>query len=268
VAVDNFIIVGPKKTGTTTFYEWLKSSYTGPQIVLKKELNGLYDKSENYLREQYTKGVIEVCPDYFSDFRAHIRLRSLQENYDLKFTIVILDREPYARMRSHVSYMLHEGIITPSLKEPEVNTIVLQSMGEVFRRIWINDFDVRIFDMSDIAQVNSFTTKYLGQQYSEQPRENVTTGAASITKKAVFRPIAAVLRKYGAPGVVEAVRKFQLVQRLSTGSSGSTRTSEIDTITQRVYKLTLDHRSKISDTLGEDAALIDRGRFAEKTEPL
>lgn len=235
--VTNIIVVGPKKTGSTTFYEWLHHTYNGPLTLLNKERNGLYSDSEETLIQNYSKGVIEICPDYFADMRAFLRLRRLSERHGLQFRIVILHRDPERRLRSHITYMLNEGVITPRLAEPEVTTILLQAQEERFRALWTSAFPVTLLDMSDRAGMTAFTQPTFDMPFEYDKRENAAGGRAGSVKTHLLRPLATALYRVGGGNLVEAIRRTGFVERLTHSSVSEQEKDVIEDTIQQVMRL-------------------------------
>jgi len=124
----SIIVIGPKKTGTSALYDALKScdSVKGNHFILNKESNYLISRPlERY--QLFDRPVIDISPEYYTSFRALLKIKSLQETTD-QLIVLKLKRDSYSRNNSHIDYMLNKNEISSLLIEDEIECICLSNM--------------------------------------------------------------------------------------------------------------------------------------------
>lgn len=235
MAVISYVVVGPKKTGSTSFYDAVRRSYDGPLDVLPKEANQLLTDSFENLAKRYRAGVIEVCPEYFSSYRALIRLNALVQDYKIKVRIIVLEREEKQRVASHISYMFNEGVIGKELREAEVETIALQAQNEHFQQLWERLFETIYLDMRDEEELKGFWQEAFGTSFVAGSPSNVGGRQASWMNKAILKPLAGILRGIGARRIVERVSEAGALDWIAKKHLDPKRQGEISSAVQRVY---------------------------------
>lgn len=209
----SYIIIGPKKTGSTTLYNSLLSSYRGPLKVLPKEQAPILKLKMHSLSKLLKGGVIDVSPEYFSSYRALIRLRVLEERYGVKFKVVILERSPKERLSSHVSYMFREGIISKELNEEEVEIIAAQAQDRHFKSLWEDAFNTIFINISEKHALQKFFFDELSACFKGVDAANVGGKSATFFKRAILRPAAKMFRKIGAARIVERTGSIDWIRR-------------------------------------------------------
>ena len=230
----NYIVVGPKKTGSTSFYDAVRRSYHGPLKVLPKEANHLLTDSFENLAKRYRTGVIEVCPEYFSSYRALIRLNALVQDYGIEVRVIVLERKEDQRVASHISYMFSEGVIGEELREAEVETIALQAQKEHFRQLWERFFDTIYLDMRVEEELTEFWQQAFGTSFVAASPSNVGGRQASWMNKAILKPLAGILRGVGARRIVERLSESGALDWIAKKHLDPKRQGEISSANQRI----------------------------------
>lgn len=111
--IDPIFFIGPGKSGTTFLYNLLKgnSLYLGE----KKESNYLFKKkpTKRYRKEYKSNRIIDFSNIYFWNPNLALKLFDSFPNA----TIIIIKRDPYSRLASHINYLYSRGEITGEWKE-------------------------------------------------------------------------------------------------------------------------------------------------------
>lgn len=103
----NIIFIGPGKSGTTYVYNLLKRNNYDVGTI--KESNYFF-RSSNYwglYNKEYKNRIIDFSNTYF--WNPNIALK-INEKYD-SFILVVLKRDPYDRLASHLNYLISRGEI-------------------------------------------------------------------------------------------------------------------------------------------------------------
>jgi len=134
--MNNIILIGPKKTGTTSVYEALKAAGGGYNL-LPKESNCFIKKKQDYLYS-IRQPFVDVSPEYYTSFRALIKISEFVELYP-NTKIIVLLRDYESRNYSHFSYMVKKGEIGQDLSQEEVECLMLSNI-----KIWENYYNNKI----------------------------------------------------------------------------------------------------------------------------
>jgi hypothetical protein len=143
----DFVIVGPEKTGTGWFDSALREHMPAALPAVTKET--FYLDRLNHLGPRWHEGLYrggsplrgEVSPSYFAHAAARERLQRINPNA----RVIIVLRDPYARMASHLLHLMRRGVgdraapdlgLKPALWERARDASRYRFHGEAWRRMF------------------------------------------------------------------------------------------------------------------------------------
>lgn len=163
----SLIFVGPKKTGTTSVYFYLKknSKYLTNHKLFRKENNQLIFQSTKKLIRRSQYSYIDISPEYYTSWRAMLSLLKIHKKDELPY-IVFLKREKNRRNNSHLDYMVKKNELSDSFTEPEWE-IFFNSQDN----IWANKYPGPYIELS-IGDIPRFLFDNLNIPISDMEKHN------------------------------------------------------------------------------------------------
>lgn len=160
----SFIVIGPKKTATSSIYTALKN-VEGSRCFF------LWPKESNYFIKKplkYFLGTrlpfIDISPQYYTSFRALMKIKRLKsKGFDID--VVVLKREPCSRISSHFNYMFTKGEISDSWVEYECETLMLSNYR------FFEDIGLEVIELT-VAELSKVLKKEYGISSLPVPVEN------------------------------------------------------------------------------------------------
>jgi hypothetical protein len=147
----SIIIIGPKKTGTTSLYHALrlceKTNYS--YILFPKESNYFINRSLGEILS-YSRPFIDVSPQYFTSFRSLLKIKALQDS-GFPLCVIQLKRDPSSRNMSHVNYMVQKQEISAALTEPEVECLCLSNL-DIPRMIGLTVIEITVKECAEFLE--------------------------------------------------------------------------------------------------------------------
>lgn len=124
----DIIIIGPKKTATTSLYHAINRVVGDSHQIIAKESNLFLRKPASEIAQSYKKPIIDISPEYYTSFRSIINIREFSRYRKSSPVIICLSRNNIQRSESHYRYMYSKGIVSKDLLEQEVETICLSEL--------------------------------------------------------------------------------------------------------------------------------------------
>lgn len=214
----SIVIIGPKKTATTAIYNVLRAN---KQLLLHR----LWPKESNYLINARIEDLgklrgsfIDISPEYFTSFRALMKLRYMQES-GLGPHVFVINRPDRARLMSHLNYMLKKGEISSSWCESEIECLALSHFAP-YREIGL---EVRSGSAKEVLRAICDITGL-----PELELGDANSGAFEVRSRLILttaKKIASVLRRLPGGGtavefIAELVGSLIYERRKPTGSRG------------------------------------------------
>lgn len=218
--------IGPRKTGTTSFYEVLKQADAPVSLTVKESF--FFDQKSPDIqtyKSRYSldpsKPFAEISPSYFTSANA---LKNIHTNFP-NAKIIITLRHPLKRAMSALSHVRRIGFLPQVWDENEcgdtkhVQNILTASNYQQYIDLWSDKFPGRVciikqirngkYDRSDVEKVGEFIgvdiqpEVFYGTKANPamEARSQVVTGFAQKVKKSLlnqgfFRTIR-ILKKLG-----------------------------------------------------------------------
>ncbi len=191
------IIIGPRKTGSTSFYSLLNPAFDNTSGLKESYFwNSQYFKYLSLDKKFVYNQAFSSEPSYFSDLRAYTSLS--QSTLDLKIIVVL--RDPYKRFISHYRHGLSKGYynssVNPALAIERYPCLWYDSLYSVFLPLWMSRFDTIVIDFDDLIsdlenvlfRLSSFLSKDLSGLPKILPSDNITPNSRGylLTKSAVI----------------------------------------------------------------------------------
>lgn len=148
--MDLILFVGPKKTGTTSVYDALK---TVSQVNLfPKESSKLILESQNYISQLSEKKVnIDVSPQYFTSLSAMYHLFTITKKCRVNIQVFIIHRSNNKRLESHFKYIKGKGELYSSFKGSlEIDTMLSGYFYDFWVDKWKAHFNVEVVELDDL----------------------------------------------------------------------------------------------------------------------
>jgi len=209
------IIVGPKKTASSTFYTALKKKKMSYEL-LPKESNNLIKFGVKKNLRIYSKNVIDISPEYFSSYRAFATLRELVETGEIEPQILIVRRNEEGHTQSYINYMCSKNLLDSDFIKPEWETLFLQSEFELFSRLWKTKFKTKIVEFDDLISADKFLSEYLDIELRTS-KIIVNKGDKEFTylAKIFIYPISQMLRRVLPALIIEKISHIGVLRSLS-----------------------------------------------------
>ena len=126
----DIIIIGPKKTATTSIYSALDNKKLSNHVLIAKESNQFIKIPLDRIEYKFKKkNFIDISPEYFTSFRALLNIERFINETGRDALIITLKRNLLERSISHFSYMYNKRIISDKLVEAEVDNLFLTEMN-------------------------------------------------------------------------------------------------------------------------------------------
>lgn len=213
------IIVGPKKTASSSIYAAIKASATDFH-VLTKENNNLIRKKKSWIFRNYTRNIIDVSPEYFSSFRAIASLKMLTEKEAIEPHVLIIRRNKDDHIESYINYMAGKLEIDQDFTRIEWEKFFLQTEFKMFCDQWEKTFKTTIIDLHEISALEEFLSNYLGVKVSlEDKFENKGGNSYTITGRYIIAPLSLLLNRIMPSCLIEVVRKNKAMRKIAYRNS-------------------------------------------------
>jgi hypothetical protein len=186
------IFIGPKKTGTTSVYEYIKrSNYDVGLQLLPKESNVLIDKPLEYISDVY-RNKIDISPEYYTSWRALLKAIILLDS-GANIEIIVLDRPYDQRFNSHLNYMLGKLELSSALNEPEWESMFNSSIA-LWEKYWpgkmrvmkVSDVPTFLFERLGINPVEMFVENKGGTDFRSRVVGLIAKWVAKGIRKVTF----------------------------------------------------------------------------------
>ena len=152
----DIIIIGPKKTATTSLYHAINRCSGNKHDILAKESNIFLRIPAKKIAQDFKQPIIDISPEYYTSFRSIINIKEFV-NYRRNVPLIIcLSRDKAKRSTSHFAYMFSKGIVSESLLEQEIETICLSEL-----KIWQNHSGLDVAEV-DLIQAVKMLQNELG----------------------------------------------------------------------------------------------------------
>lgn len=163
----SIIFVGPKKTGTTAVYQYIRQRITNQSCfhLFLKETNRLVDLSMSALELTTPNPFIDVSPEYFTSWRALVKAKKLVQ-LGHKITVVVLMRDVVSRGESHLNYMFAKKQLSNDFNEPEWECL-FRSKLNIWKENWEGDY-IEL----NLADVPEFLNLHFNLCLGDLPRSN------------------------------------------------------------------------------------------------
>lgn len=175
--MQSIIIVGPKKTGTSSLYQSLKQAQIHTHYLPPKESNILISEGIHTFIDS-KKPIIDISPEYYSSFRALVNLKRLIDA-EPKTIVIVLEREPGKRLRSHISYMIKKDQLDCNFTSQEWESVLGSEL-----RFW-DSLDWPQLHFCDLNQAFSLLDETLDLSLDRDMRVN--EGGYKIRNKLLFK---------------------------------------------------------------------------------
>lgn len=160
--IDPIFFIGPGKSGTTFLYNLLKDNLLF--LGKKKESNYLFKKNpvRRYLKEYKSKRIIDFSNIYFWNPNLALKLFDSFPNA----TIIIIKRDPYSRLASHINYLYSRGEIAGDWREhlKSDKDLFLSIEFDFYADKWKKKFQKNFIEL-DFNKINNidYLNKKLGK---------------------------------------------------------------------------------------------------------
>lgn len=146
----DIIIIGPKKTATTSLYQAISLAKPVNHVLIGKESNQFINQRFQKILKNSPNPIIDISPEYYTSFRALINIERFASIRNARPLIIALIRDHDERNLSHYLYMKSKGIISKSLTEREVEVICLSNIG-----IWqrFSFLEINVLTISDAVKI-------------------------------------------------------------------------------------------------------------------
>ena len=163
----SLIFVGPKKTGTTSVYFYLKKNleHLKNHKLFGKENNQLIFQSTIKLSKRSKYNYIDISPEYYTSWRAMLSILRIHRSDELPY-VVFLKREKNRRNNSHLDYMLKKNELSDSFTEPEWEVFFNSQVN-----IWADKYPGPYIELS-ISDIPKFLFNNLNIPISEMEKHN------------------------------------------------------------------------------------------------
>jgi len=140
----DIIIIGPKKTATTSLYHAINDTNITKHRLIAKESNLFLQFSAEEIVEKFQQPIIDISPEYFTSFRSIMNIEKFAAKRKKVPLVISLLRDPDKRFISHYSYMLSKEILTSDMLESEVETICINELNiwKSFSNITIKECNI------------------------------------------------------------------------------------------------------------------------------
>lgn len=175
-----FIIVGPRKTGTTSISKWINQAAHSQQHTAKESYFLCADRKlsslKRHIKKQpvYNNTIFLFEPSYFSDERAQKNVKEIIANLDVNVNIIAIRRDAVQRSSSELfHHMARSGLPEDEVYRKYPSIINDSREFDQVLRKWKSICDnVSIFDFSTVERdLKMLLSKYLDLS-DELPREN------------------------------------------------------------------------------------------------
>lgn len=209
------IIVGPKKTATSSLYEALKKTRSSYDL-LPKESNNLIKYSLDKNLCIYSKNVVDISPEYFSSYRAFATLLEIVKTGNVEPQVLIVRRSEEEHSISYINYMCSKNLLDEDFTKPEWETLFLQSEFELFSQLWKNKFNTKIIDFDDMSAADVFISEFLGTKFNtSQVHENKGDKEFTLAAKVLIYPLSQIMRRILPAFAIEKLSRFKFLRLLT-----------------------------------------------------
>lgn len=209
------IIIGPKKTASSTFYFALREASHGYQ-VLPKESNNLINHGIQKNLRVYSKNVIDISPQYFTSYRAFATLQALVKTGEIEPQILIIKRDSEDHASSYINYMASKNLLDNDFTKPEWETLFLQCEFDLFTNLWSEKFNTKILEFGDMRAANDFICQFLSTELNlSLLHKNKGNQEFTGFGRRILYPISHLLRRIVPALWIEKLRNISALRSLA-----------------------------------------------------
>lgn len=176
-----FIIIGPRKTGTTSISKWINQATHSKHKVIKETYFLCADRTlpklEQYITDQpaYNNAIFLFEPSYFSDENAQKNIQKIIRDLNINVHIIAIRRDAVQRSLSELSHHMARSGLPEDEAYRKFPSIINDSRNfeqEISR--WKNiSENVSVCEFTTIERdFKNILSKYLNLSH-ELPRENL-----------------------------------------------------------------------------------------------
>ena len=175
--INPIFFIGPGKSGTTFLYNLMKDNSLNLGKI--KKSNHFFKKKplERYLNEYKENRIIDFSNIYF--WNPNIGLKII--DYFPNAIIIVIKRNPYSRLASHINYLYSRGEIIGDWKEYLKNNrdLFLSIDFDFYRGRWKNLFRENYIELdfnkiSDINYLNQELGRFIPPMKNTNPNKYST----------------------------------------------------------------------------------------------
>lgn len=126
----DIIILGPKKTATTSLYDAVANTEL-KRYLIGKESNQFIEQSAFEIFARNSTFFIDISPEYYTSFRAILKIHEFSRLRGSTPLLITLERNSDARRKSHYSYMHNKRLVDSAMNGNEIEAMCLTEL-----KIW------------------------------------------------------------------------------------------------------------------------------------